>query len=165
MLIAIVLQATTVVAPPAPPAPVIVTSAPRVSIGRSTEDMAGANVAVEVRGGGTLLYRGTMRVATNAQSSVRQTQSEPVGKPCGVAQGYRPPLETGLTLTLQPVRYDSNDGVVRVSVRWVRAGSEACPIAGVTRAAELNAMVDLSGGATVNLEGDGGLSIRLRQAS
>ena len=160
MLLAVILQVVPIVAPPAP---VMVASAHLVGPGPEVAAATGYPLAVEVRGGGDILYRGTVRIAPNAQSSVRQTQSEPAVKLCGATQSYRPSLETGLTLTFQPVNYGGSDGRVRVSVRWVRAGADACPATDVTGAVELNAVLDLAGGG-VSLGGDGGLSIRLRRA-
>ena len=159
MLLAIMLQVTPIVAPPAP---VLVTSARRTAFADEGAASTGYPVSMEVRGGGAVLYRGTVRIAPNAQSMVRQTQSEPAVRTCGAVQGYRPSMETGLTLTFQSANYGASEGRVRVTVRWVRAGADACPTTDLTRAVELNAVVDLSGGA-VGLDGDGGLSVRLKR--
>lgn len=158
MIIALLHQATPVVAPPAPP---IVTTS-RAMAPMLADERRQSIIAVEVRGGGVVLWEGDLRVAANAQSTVRQTQSEPAGQSCRDNAGYRPPLETGLTVTLQPVHSSTDDGQFRVTVRWIRAGTDACPVAGITRTVELNATAELSPDQPIVLEGDAGLKVRLR---
>ena len=145
-----------VVAPPSPPSP------PPPIILSGPERGVSYLVDVEVRAGATVLWRGALRVATNASASFRQNLSQAPETVCGMPRGYIAPVETGLSLQLSPDRFtDSDPGRLRIAVRWVRAGLDRCPAYGSTRAIELNDTVLLAPGTTATINGDGDLSVRL----
>ena len=163
--IAALLQASTI--PVAPPSPPMIYAPPPVirSVVTPNSDQRRpqrTTIEVEVRTGSEVLWSGQLAVSASQGATFTRRLSEASTDDCQAA-GYVSPMENMLSVQLGPFRQVESDGPLSVAVRWVRPTPPACPIRGGSRTVEINDAVVLTPGRSVSLNGDGGLSVRLRR--
>ena len=160
-MLALFAAAQIVAAPPAPPAPPVIYPTFTMRPGyRASGQGERYTVDVEVRGGGAVLWSGPLRVGGSyGATTIRRDQSEPGDASCP-SSDYASPIATSFTLTLSP---RGSNGSLSVTVRWSRPGDQPCGPGPNSRTVELTQVVALDQGGNVTVNGDGGVSVRLRR--
>jgi hypothetical protein len=155
-------------APVTPPPPPITPPAPPASPAYSAPIASryGAmpverfTVDVEVKAGGELLWSGALRVSSANQTSFRREIVEAPIEPCTTTDYGIGAAQSSLNLTLQAQR---GTDMLSVSTRWGRPGDSGCGPRGSTRTVELSDNIKLTPGRWSELQGDGGLVVRVRR--
>ena len=88
--------------------------------------------------------------------------SEPAADGCE-PNAYGQQVENNLTVQLNPQRRTDAASALGVAVRWGRSVPGKCPYRNSVRNVELDETIALAEGQTVNLSGDGELTIRLHR--
>lgn len=112
-----------------------------------------------MRGGGAVLWEGSLWVVPYAQSSWRQSVQEAAPDECGsVRTRFEASRETSISLNMA---YDGEQSPrLHVMAQWARPGVEPC--SGMRRV-ELRETVATDATAPIVLRGDGGLVVELRR--
>jgi hypothetical protein len=156
-LLLLAAQATEPRSPPvitAPPAPMLVSPA--------REPIAPSQLDVRVTAGRELLWEGSLRVGVTG-GTYRQDLTQAPEEPClsGSPNGLQ--LRSGFVVSITRLRYGRPSNQHQLTVNWSRpSDSESCTNNGA-RTVELRQTINLDPGQEVTLEGDAGLSVRIRR--
>jgi hypothetical protein len=129
--------------------------------GMPSEAFASYMLEVEVRAGAEILWSGSLRAGpSRAASYTREISQAPEGD-CSRPSYGRDSESSSLRLTLSP---QLRDGGLRIGVgaRWQRPSGGGCEQPG-SRTVELSEIVDLPSSNWHTINGDGGLTVRLRR--
>jgi len=143
---------------PTPP-PVFVPNAAADHASPARRVPSRARYDVVVRGGDTLLWRGTLWIGGRGPSSWRQTLQEAQDDGCGPSSWPGAQTETSIQVVPAPP-YGGDTGQATVTARWSRPSGVPC---GGARVVEIRQTISLDAASPIVLSGDGGLVVELRR--
>jgi hypothetical protein len=149
---------------PPPPVMTVHTAPPMATPILAAPDLpAPSPVLLDIRvsGDGGIIWEGSLRVGPSASYS--ENRSESRATPCSPYLGYDPGLRSGFTLNLSHYSTREKPNQFSVGASWSRpANPQDCAEPG-SRSVQFQQTVELAPGTERVVQGDGGLSVRLRR--